>query len=89
MTFTVSQWFLELMFDRVHVDKVNLALGAEDFIVIIAPSCPGYEGIGLISIFTGLYPWVFKREFHFPQALLLFPIGIISVWVLNALRIHH
>ena len=37
--------------------------------------------------FTGLYLWSCRRELSFPQALLLVPIGAISVWMLNSVRI--
>ena len=31
--------------------------------------------------------WFFRREFHFPQALLVVPVGVLLVFLLNALRI--
>ena len=49
--------------------------------------CSGYEGIGLVLIFSGFYLFIFHKEFFFPQALLLLPIGVITIWFFNIARI--
>ena len=69
----------------VDFDEKNLGLG--EFIVNVAPACSGYEGVGLVTVFTALYLYVYKHEFRFPRAWLLFPIGAISIWLLNIVRI--
>lgn len=40
-----------------------------------------------MAIFTGFYLSIFRNEFRFPQALLLFPIGIVTIWLFNNFRI--
>jgi exosortase E/protease (VPEID-CTERM system) len=66
---------------------VNRTLGVGSFIVAIAPDCSGYEGIGLIAVFLLAFVWLFRKSLRFPQALLLFPIGMIGAWLANAVRI--
>jgi exosortase E/protease (VPEID-CTERM system) len=68
-----------------HPDE--MVIGTSRFVVTIAPHCSGLEGIGLICAFTGIYLWICRRELSFPLALLLFPAGMISIWLLNSVRI--
>jgi len=62
-------------------------LGTADFQVEISYACSGIEGISLITVFLAIYLWLFRKELRFPQAFWLFPLGIITVWLANALRI--
>lgn len=73
--------------DLVFVDPDNKLLGLGNFIVNIAPACSGYEGVGLVTAFTAIYLWISRESFRFPRALLLFPVGAISIWLLNVVRI--
>jgi len=43
--------------------------------------------MGLICAYLAGYFWLFRHELRFPQAFLLLPLGLIAVWVLNAVRI--
>ena len=65
----------------------ELALGTGGFSVAIAPGCSGYEGIGLIWVFTGAYLVLFRRHLRFPQALWLLPMGTVLIWLANVIRI--
>jgi exosortase E/protease (VPEID-CTERM system) len=87
MTFQVSAGLLNLLYEDIVVDAATKQLGVKDFVVNIAPQCSGYEGIALITMFTGFYLSIFRRDFRFPQALLLLPIGIVTIWLFNNLRI--
>ncbi|MFT7559200.1 MAG: exosortase E/protease (VPEID-CTERM system) [Flavobacteriales bacterium] len=76
------------------IDKKSLTvniddriLGINDFVVHIAEACSGYEGIGLVTAFVAIYLHIYKKEFRFPRAFLLFPLGIIIIWLLNVVRI--
>src|SRR5262249_54373820 len=31
--------------------------------------------------------WCFRQSFRFPQAFLLFPLGAVAIWLMNAVRI--
>jgi exosortase E/protease (VPEID-CTERM system) len=55
--------------------------------VQIAPECSGYEGIALITVFLVVYLWLFRKELRFPHALLLFPLGVLAIWIANGVRI--
>lgn len=72
---------------RVFSEPAELVIGLSDFAVTIAPSCSGFEGMGLIAaLFVG-YLFAFRSSLRFPNALLLLPAGIACVWLGNALRI--
>ena len=62
-------------------------VGTAAFQVEIFSPCSGYEGITLITLFLAGYLWLFRQELRFPQALWLFPLGIIAIWLANAVRI--
>ncbi len=87
LTFALSAGILGAFYPDVVVDPEHMRLGARGFVVNIAPQCSGYEGMGLVAIFTGFYLTIYRNEFRFPQALLLFPLGILTIWVFNNLRI--
>jgi exosortase E/protease (VPEID-CTERM system) len=86
-TFAAVAAMLGALYPQVVSEPGRLVLGTPGFKVAIAPSCSGYEGIGLILAFLTIYLWVFRRELRFPIALLALPIGAIAIWVVNALRI--
>jgi exosortase E/protease (VPEID-CTERM system) len=86
-TLWISRQQLNLVYQDVLSDPGRRILGTSRFQVEIASSCSGYEGIGLIVIFVGVYLWLFRRTLRFPRALLLFPAGAIIIWLFNTLRI--
>ncbi len=88
LTFMLSSNLLGL-FDSelVVIGQSQKILGLGDFIVNVAPACSGYEGIGLITAFLALYLHINRKEFRFPRAFVLFPLGIVAIWLLNAVRI--
>jgi len=86
-TYALVAWMLAALYPQVISDPATLLIGTPTFRVIIAPECSGYEGIGLILTFLSVYLWLFKRELRFPKALLLLPLGAITIWLLNAVRI--
>ncbi|MGD2117011.1 MAG: exosortase E/protease, VPEID-CTERM system [Chromatiales bacterium] len=86
-TFRAGYLVLQLFFDQPFIDVSQRLLGVPPFVVEIEPDCSGYEGIGLVVVFLGVYLWLYRNSLKFPQALLLFPIGILVIWTLNVLRI--
>ncbi len=62
-------------------------VGSERFWVTIAPACSGYQGIGMIWVFLGVYLWTFRDSLRFPRALLLIPVATLTVWLANVARI--
>jgi len=65
----------------------SFLLGTDSFQVEISYACSGIEGISLITIFLVIYLWIFRKELRFPHAFWLFPLGIIVIWLANAVRI--
>jgi exosortase E/protease (VPEID-CTERM system) len=74
---------------RLNVDTnpAQQIVSTPSFAVQIAPACSGLEGIGLVCVFLAVYLWVYRKELRFPQAYVLFPIGMLTIWLLNAVRI--
>jgi exosortase E/protease (VPEID-CTERM system) len=62
-------------------------LGVSGFKVQVTSECAGLEGIVLVALLTGLYLWIWRKEFRFPAVLVLIPIGIAASWLLNMGRI--
>jgi exosortase E/protease (VPEID-CTERM system) len=87
VTLRLSHAILTLYETNVRVDYGARNLGVGNFLVHIDGSCSGYEGVGLVLVFLGLYLWVFRASLRFPNALLLLPLGVGTIWLLNALRI--
>jgi exosortase E/protease (VPEID-CTERM system) len=92
--YPLAQWTLLLAGVLLHpfvpglsVDPGARTLGTPNFVVEVAPACSGYEGIGLILVFTTACLWFFRSEWRFPRALLLIPIGVAAIWLSNAVRV--
>ncbi len=86
-TFLIAYSVLDAIGVAISYIESEKILETHSFAVRIAPSCSGYEGIALVSAFVSLYLWFFRRSLRFPAALLLLPVGIVSIWLLNAFRI--
>lgn len=86
-TFNSATSLLHLLYADVVVEPEYRTLGVGDFVVEIAAVCSGYEGIGLVLIFTAFYLVIFRQDFRFPQSLLLLPLGVIAIWAFNVVRI--
>jgi len=91
MTFTVSSSLFGVFYPEVVSEPDQFVLRTGSFVVRIAAACARYDGIGLMIVFPRLYRApplsFFRHDFRFPQALLLFPIGIAVIWCFDALRI--
>lgn len=86
-TFVLVHFFLSLLYPDVVVDPSEQIIGTSRFRVVIAPSCSGYEGLGLVGVFLMVFCFVFRERLRFPHVFILFPVGLALVWVLNAARI--
>jgi len=86
-TFWLSHLLLSLVYPNASFDPSRYTLGTSGFTVEIAPQCSGYEGISLVLVFLSLYLWMFRAEIRFPRAFWLFPVGVLAIWLANALRI--
>lgn len=86
-TFAVVQWLLGFIYPATVSDLSKLMVGTPTFKVIITPACSGYEGVGLILAFLSVYLWFFRKDLRFPAALVLLPMGAVTIWIVNAIRI--
>ena len=86
-TFHCVQAVLRHLLPDLIAEPARLILGTPRFLVFIAPECSGLEGLGLVLVFTVVWLWYFRKENRFPQALLLIPCALVSVWLLNIVRI--
>ncbi len=87
LTFGMVKLLLRPFLAHVIADPVLRELGTSSFHVEISKECSGLEGMGLMLVFGTTWLWFFRRECRFPQALLLIPAGVLTVWMLNAVRI--
>jgi exosortase E/protease (VPEID-CTERM system) len=86
-TFWLVRHLLGVVYSDIHYRLSEKLVGTATFEITIAPECSGYEGIGLVTLLLALYIWLFRTHLRLPQALLLFPIGALAVWLANAIRI--
>jgi exosortase E/protease (VPEID-CTERM system) len=86
-TFGLVSVLLGLTGAEVISDPNELTLGTETFAVYVAPECSGYEGMGLILVFLAAYVAMFRSYLRFPQVFILFPVGVVLIWLANAVRI--
>ena len=87
LTFAAVRVMLSGVIPNMVHDPAAFLIGGPRFSVSIAPECSGLEGIGLMLAFGCSWLWFFRREYRYPQALLLIPAGIVAIWLANALRI--
>ena len=85
-TFWAAGGLLRLMDREVVCEPDSFVLGTPGFRVRIDPACAGYEGVGLVCLYLGIYLALFRREVRFPQALALLPLGALAAWSLNVVR---
>ena len=78
---------LSLVFSDTTCLADRNVVGTPTFQVSISAECSGYEGVGLIAAFISIALWIFRRDFRFPRAFALLPLGMILIWLANALRI--
>lgn len=71
----------------VTADPAALIIGSPEFSVEISRECSGYEGLGLILVFTSAWLWFHRTSWRFPHALALIPLALAAAWTLNCVRI--
>ncbi|MGD9802611.1 MAG: exosortase E/protease, VPEID-CTERM system [Hyphomicrobiaceae bacterium] len=86
-TWLLSGALLAIFEPTLIVDAAARTLTIGNFTVEVVESCAGYEGMALMTAFVGLYLILLRKSLRFPFALLLFPVGWASIWLLNSARI--
>jgi exosortase E/protease (VPEID-CTERM system) len=87
LTFRLVKVLLHPLLPGMRTDPVSLTLITDHFAVQIAEVCSGLEGVGLMLAFCVAWLWFFRREYFFPRALIVVPLGVLVVFLLNAVRI--
>jgi len=87
LTFALVEILLRPLIPDLIVEPEKMHLRGHRFGVIISQECSGLEGVGLMLIFTVAWLWLYRREFRFPLAYLLVPAGVVTLYLLNAVRI--
>lgn len=87
MTLALTYRLLNVIYADVIYRADPAMVGTGSFHVKIAPECSGYEGMALVTAFLVVYLWLFRQRLRFPHALVLFPIGIVAIWLANVGRI--
>lgn len=87
ITLQIVYWLLSWFYNDLIYQPDSLIVGTASFPVEISHLCSGIEGILLITLFLAIYMWLFRRDLRFPQSLWLFPLGILAIWLANAVRI--
>ncbi len=87
LTFTLVKFMSSWILPGVTTDLEHATIRAPHFSVIIAPECSGLEGAALILLFAIAWLWLFRQECRFPWALALPPLGVIALFLLNAVRL--
>ena len=86
-TFELVRLILLPILPGLSADPATKVLGTQRFAVEILPYCSGLEGMSLILVFTIAWLWYFRKEYRFPRALVLIPLGATLMFALNAVRI--
>jgi exosortase E/protease (VPEID-CTERM system) len=86
-TLTLSATLLEIVSSDVRVVPSELLLGLGAVDVEVSEPCSGAEGVTLVFVLLAGYLFTARRHLRFPRALLVLPLGVLTVWVLNAVRV--
>jgi exosortase E/protease (VPEID-CTERM system) len=88
LTFIAVYLLLRLFSDAVEVYPDALVIGAEGFLVEVADTCSGIEGLVLITAFLGLYTVLFRDELRLRRMwLVIWPLALLASWCFNTIRI--
>lgn len=87
ITFRAVYRLLIPLIPSLSADPSTLVLRSQRFAVEVSDQCSGLEGAGLLLTFCAAWLLCFRREYYFPRALLLLPLGLALSFALNVLRI--
>jgi exosortase E/protease (VPEID-CTERM system) len=87
VTFDLVRFVLLPIVPNLHADAATRVLSTTRFAVEVSEICSGLEGMGMVLAFTAAWMLYYRREYIFPRALLLIPVGLLVIFSLNILRI--
>jgi CAAX prenyl protease-like protein len=87
LTLQIVYFLLSWVYSDLIYRPESSVVGTASFPVQVTYACSGIEGVSMIVVFLAVYLWLFRKNLRFPQVLWLFPLGIVAIWLANALRI--
>jgi CAAX prenyl protease-like protein len=87
VTFEAVRAVLLPFIPSLQADAATRVLSSRHFAVEVSDVCSGLEGAGLLLAFCGAWLLCFRREYIFPRALILIPLGLALSFALNVVRI--
>ncbi len=87
VTFEAVRQLLIPIIPSLQADAATRVLSSRHFAVEVSDVCSGLEGAGLLLAFCGAWLLCFRKEYDFPRALILIPLGLALSFALNVLRI--
>jgi len=87
VTFDLVRQLLIPLIPTLQADAATRVLASHRFAVQVSDVCSGLEGAGLMLAFCGAWLLCFRKEYIFPRALILIPLGLALSFALNVLRI--
>jgi len=87
LTYSIVEFMGRPFFGEMINLPDRLEICTQRFSIIIAEECSGLEGIGLLLVFGVIWLVLFRDEIRIGRALLLFPVGIVVLFLLNSVRI--
>jgi exosortase E/protease (VPEID-CTERM system) len=87
LTFDLVRLVLSPILPALQIDPSLLVIGSDRFAVRIEDYCSGLEGVGFMLVFGCTWLLYFRKEYIFPNALVLLPSGLVLMFALNVLRI--
>ena len=87
VTFRIVGLMVHPLVPSLHTDVSTLTLITDHFAVQVSEICSGLEGVGLMLAFCTAWLFYFRREYIFPRALIIAPIGMLLIFLLNSVRI--
>lgn len=86
-TMVAVDWLLRAVGESPVYDVATSQFAIEGFQIKIHPHCSGYEGVGMMAVFSLVYLFAMREQLRFPQAWLLVPLAMAASWFGNVLRI--
>jgi exosortase E/protease (VPEID-CTERM system) len=85
--FSGTRRLLSLFYKHVVYNPSALTLGTDKFSVTVSAPCSGIEGLGLMLAFAVCGLIFARRELRLARAALLIPVALVTMWLLNMVRI--
>ena len=87
LTFSLVRVMLSPFVRDAVVQPAARRIGTHRFTAVVSPECSGLEGVALLLGFCILWLVLFRNEIRFPRSLVLIPAGVVTLYLLNSMRI--